>query len=551
MRRPAAWALPLLLAAVLAAPLAAGHATLVESHPGRGDRLAEAPDRAVVFFSEQADPGGSFVHVQDAATGERVDLGDLRYDADPPRLSVGLPDLPAGAYTMQWQALSGRDGHTTSGVVGFAIGSHEPPASSESSKDSARPLAVAARVFLYAGFSLAFGALAFLAWMPADARPLARKALAAGAGLHLLGVLVLARETALSSSLPVEAFLATGTGQILAFRAIVGAAALLVAVLAQLRPTRTAAPAVLLLLAAAGLASARLGHASSEGVAFIALDFLHLAAASAWTGGLVLYAWWLLRSPGPVPAGAGARFGALALTAVAILGGTGVVLAVAILGVELAASGAALSAAWGVFLALKILAFGLMLLAATVNRYVLLEPERAKGPVAALQRAARALSGGRLRAGLADGRRLGRSVAVEAGVGAVVLVLAALLTSVSPPTADAAAPGVTFEARGEHHLVRVAFDDAPRFGATGHATLTVTDEDGQPIQNDCGRPNCLAIELRYPDGGSERRSVPVENGTAYLHSVVWAAAGPAELVVTVSTQAHFEDVATVAFTIAP
>lgn len=547
MRRAALAALLLLL---VAAPLAAAHATLVGSEPARGARLAAPPERATVRFSESADPGGTYVHVEDAH-GVRVDLDDLRYQDDPPQASVGLPaDLPAGPYLLRWQALSGRDGHTTSGAVGFAIGDHEPPASSQSSADTARPWAVVARVLLYAGFSLAFGGIAFLAWMPAASHRHARPAVALGAGLHLVGVLLLARETATWSNLALDAFLATGTGQLFAFRAITGAAAALVAGLALLRPTRTAAPATLLLLGAAALAGARLGHASDNGPAFIGLDFLHLAAAAAWVGGLVLYASWLLRGEGAAAPGVGARFGTLALTAVALLGFTGVLLAVAILGADMATHpGQALQAAWAQFLVAKVAIFLLMLLVGGVNRYVMLEPERTTGAVARLQRTVRALSGGHLRAGLADGRRLGHTIATEAIVGVAVLLLASLLTSVSPPRAEAGPEPLTLEAQGDFSLVRITFDAPPRLGATGHALLQVTDEDGHPVQNDCGRAACVAVEVAYQGGATERRPVALDNGTAYVHSIVWAAAGPATLTVTVSTQAHFEDTAAVHFTV--
>jgi hypothetical protein len=120
-RRRLGW----LLAAGAAAALpgagpAAAHAALVRSVPARRATVARAPARVQLWFSERLEPAYSSVSVRDAA-GRRVDAGDARVDPDDPaRLSVGLPALAPGAYTVRFRVLS-VDGHVVEAALPFTV----------------------------------------------------------------------------------------------------------------------------------------------------------------------------------------------------------------------------------------------------------------------------------------------------------------------------------------------------------------------------------------------------------------------------------------------
>ena len=107
--------LTLLLPAVVDA-----HAMLVKSSPTRRAVLAVPPTRVELTFNERLEPAYSTVSVWSAAQAQ-VDDGKIvvRQD-DPRRLSVGLPSLAAGAYTVKFRVLS-VDGHLVEGTYPFEV----------------------------------------------------------------------------------------------------------------------------------------------------------------------------------------------------------------------------------------------------------------------------------------------------------------------------------------------------------------------------------------------------------------------------------------------
>jgi hypothetical protein len=53
--------------------------------------------------------------------GQRVDAGDVQVaSTEPTRLSVAVPPLPAGAYTVKYRVLS-VDGHVVEAQFGFTV----------------------------------------------------------------------------------------------------------------------------------------------------------------------------------------------------------------------------------------------------------------------------------------------------------------------------------------------------------------------------------------------------------------------------------------------
>jgi methionine-rich copper-binding protein CopC len=111
-------ALALALTLVLPA-VAGGHAVLVKSSPARRAVLASPPARVELTFNERLEPAYSTVSVW---------AGDLRVDDtkiaiapdNPRRVSVGLPALKHGSYTVKYRVLS-VDGHVVEGTYPFEI----------------------------------------------------------------------------------------------------------------------------------------------------------------------------------------------------------------------------------------------------------------------------------------------------------------------------------------------------------------------------------------------------------------------------------------------
>src|SRR5260221_5531606 len=106
---------------VTASP-ALAHALLLRSVPDANAALERAPAQVELYFSEGLDSSFSNITVLDA-TGKAVDNKDSRVDAsDATLMTVSLPSLPDGVYTVSWKALSATDGHVTTGTFPFAVG---------------------------------------------------------------------------------------------------------------------------------------------------------------------------------------------------------------------------------------------------------------------------------------------------------------------------------------------------------------------------------------------------------------------------------------------
>lgn len=561
MRRWAAAAATALLLALLLAPGAAAHANLGSSDPRAGARLDAVPSLVTVTLTEAVDPAGTSLTVTDSA-GRRVDQGDLKVGGGPnPTLQVHLqPNLPAGAYTIHWQALSVTDGHHTGGTVGFAVGAFTPPGSTAHGAGHLDVPSALARALAYAGFSLAFGGAALLAWLRRPAGGgLERSAIAWGATLHLAGTLLLVQLTVSESGVRWGQLGGSAVGRVLLTRLLVGGGAWAMALLAVARPTRTGPWAAVLLLLAAGLGSARLGHGSGDGPATVALDLLHLVATSTWVGSLALLLLALRRAQrdGADPAALralGIRYGTLALACVVILWATGAIVGLAILGRDAVLHPAAtLRTPYGAFLLGKMALAALMVAIAAVNRYVFLEDPTQHGWTGRIQGAARRASGGRVRPlTLRDGG-LRSAIAVEAALGAAVLVLAGLLTAVSPP-ADATPPPLTLAQQGDVYLVRMDVDPDPRLGGSSALTFTIEEAaTGKRLEtNTCGGPSCLQAEVAYAGlGDAEAHAVYASGGTWSVRDLVWTRAGPATVRLSVSSAEVFHDEVAFSLTVAP
>ncbi|WP_419687979.1 copper homeostasis periplasmic binding protein CopC [Burkholderia theae] len=104
-----------------AAPVAASaHGKLESAAPATGSTVDTAPDTVRLTFNEDLEPAFSSVKVSDA-NGNAVTQDKAKVDASNPRvMTVAMPKLAPGAYTVQWAAMTA-DAHRTKGTYTFRV----------------------------------------------------------------------------------------------------------------------------------------------------------------------------------------------------------------------------------------------------------------------------------------------------------------------------------------------------------------------------------------------------------------------------------------------
>jgi methionine-rich copper-binding protein CopC len=114
-------ALSVLALAVATLPVPAdSHAVLVRSTPAARAVLSHPPDRVRLWFNERLEPAFSSATVW-SESGARMDRQDVRVGPDDPnQLSVTLPALDPGTYSVRFRVLS-VDGHIVEGSFPFTI----------------------------------------------------------------------------------------------------------------------------------------------------------------------------------------------------------------------------------------------------------------------------------------------------------------------------------------------------------------------------------------------------------------------------------------------
>ena len=99
---------------------ALAHAYLIRSSPAARAIVTRTPERVQLWFNERLEPVYSRVSVWNG-DAQRVDTGDVRVGpGEPTRLSVGVPPLPAGVYTVKYRVLS-VDGHVVEAAFAFTV----------------------------------------------------------------------------------------------------------------------------------------------------------------------------------------------------------------------------------------------------------------------------------------------------------------------------------------------------------------------------------------------------------------------------------------------
>jgi len=361
--------------------------------------FGSAPTRVRVIFADSVRPvagikairngGGSVLGGKPRIVGGRVLVVPLR---------TGLGD---GDYTVLWRVLS-EDGHTVSGVLAFGVGAgRAPPQAALSAGNGPSAQDVVSRLLFFAGLLTAAGAACFrFAVGPAPLR------LMLGAFLLVfIGASGMAHDVSLS----------TRFGTVIAVAAVVSGLGAVLAAVAPLLPWLEPLPflAGLALLPLPTLA----GHSLDRGRPLLepAVDFLHVAAASFWLGGLVALALALMGSGDRVRMLR--RFSNVALVSVAVLAATGVIRAFA----ELSSLGQLWSTGYGQVLIVKTALLAALGTIGWLNRYRLV-------PRLSLD-------------------SLRRSVAVELALFAALVAAVALLTDLRPGR-DRVARAAVVEAKG-------------------------------------------------------------------------------------------------------
>lgn len=459
--------LALLAAALLLLPLLArssnpvqAHALLVRADPPVNAQVREPPRVLTLYFSEPLERRFSSVRVLDQ-NNQRVDERFEFDDVDNALMRVHLRELQPGYITVLWETVSTVDGHRVSGSYPLTIlnpdGSPPPGspavASVQTQGAEVRPDRVATKTVLLAAGAVLTGALAFLVLVtPALRGPGAGQATVAierrGLLLALAALAVLLVAGMVELALQADDIggglgdaLETRWGGRWLLRNLLLAVPLLASAL-LLVPGSSGGPrrflAAVALVAATGYLAvvASVSHAAAGGGAFWAVlaDFLHLLAASVWTGMLAMLAvlfWWSRdhlprRDKHPVLSAALVRFSFIALVSVAALLFTGVVSAV----IEIGAIGDLTSTAYGRTLLLKLVLILPLLAVGGFNAYYL------------RPRLVEAADDGRGQQPIVEEKeqQLSRSVRYELAIAALVLAAAALLSQTSPTRGRLAAP---------------------------------------------------------------------------------------------------------------
>jgi copper transport protein len=347
------------VAGALAFPAAAySHAALLRTVPQASGTVNTPPKDVALTYSEAVEPRFAIVSVTDAAAHQETTGPPRRSPTDPDTLLIPLKHLSEGWYLVYWRAIS-VDGHPVRGAFTFAIGPNAGPAPQfvipSISETAATPKLLIARWLVFLSVMAAVGLAALRL---ATARPVIRRV----SGTTLRGVTVAFAVAALVGlvSIPVYVLLATadfalrsffsfgaliplvrasafGRGYVdlwFCFALFVAAAAAAIRIDRPDREQRSVAELLAIIgVVLAGAATLALpglaGHAAQTAPRGLSLlfDWLHLASASIWIGGLIglLVLWRTLPDAARV-AGlvvAVPRFSNTALASVLLLIGSG------------------------------------------------------------------------------------------------------------------------------------------------------------------------------------------------------------------------------------
>ena len=559
------FALTLMLACaillVVQSQVAEAHANVVRSEPPANSTLDASPDRITLWFTEPMEARFSEIQALNSA-GARVDSEDSRVDAnDLTVMSVSLPPLPDGTYTVAWRNLSTINGHTLRGSFVFSIG--EPISETAAERGLDVPLFQSPedpfiRWLLLLSVLALMGGLVFelLVSRPVltaagtrsplgRLRPRLRSSsqrllwfalivFLAASVAQLLTQVVAAFDIPLTETAgarAIELLQETDWGRMWLWRAglavLVGALFLLPLIVRFRRAPRQDRLVTIILwlalIASLGilLTISMTSHAAATiGIARFALinDMVHLTAAAVWVGGLMhliagtpLFIGGISESPRRhALSRLVRRFSAAAVLSVVVLIITGVYSAWAQV-----TEFAALDTPYGTALIVKVAVIAVLLLVAAVN-LIWVRP--------------------RLRGSSTAARWLRRTVAAEVVLAVLVILAVGFLTALEPARQVASRvlalqqQELTFSETIEGADVTLTIEPA-RVGANTF-TVRLADRFGEPIDN----ATDVRLRVSYLEADFGEESVPTVNiggGEYVLSDTTMSVAGAyrAELLV--------------------
>ncbi len=539
----------------------AAHAYLQRTQPTSGTVVAASIGEVRLTFNERVEVRPDKVAVTDG-NGRRVDRRDAKLaPGDPLTVVVSLPQLSAGVYTARY-ALISSDTHPLNGEVRFGVDVSPADllagsaATGETPLDTPLLLQAIGRGLNLLGLILLIGPIAFRLFVLVP--PWARGRGTFGGAARLfesrgvrwawiaVTVLILGQIVALVSASLASTFgaftdafgpgnlLGTLTGRFgtlwlgrLALLLVPALALPVIGAELELRAGEVDAPpsasgdrgwwAILLAGVALALLTAIGGHAATTAPIplSIAVDWIHLLAASLWIGGLLALALIfprLIRSLGDPEglvtlAGVVPRFSALALGCVQVLAVTGFYQT----WVHVDGPTGLGQTLYGRALLAKLLLLVPLLALGAINRLLIGPRLRAAATAATGDEGARPAT-----------RRLWRVLWGEAALGVVVLAVVGLLTALPPARSVVAARGedgqdaavtaapesVTLAAAAGTTLVDLTIGPT----GTGPAVLSVTlrDPTGAAIDG-----ATVALRLTPPDGGTPQEVPLTARGGRY------------------------------------
>jgi copper transport protein len=305
----------LLVLVALALPATAfGHAALLRTTPEASVTVNTPPSHVALVYSEAVEPRFAIVSVTDVLGNQLSSGPPVRSAANPNELDVPLSHLREGWYLVFWRVIS-EDGHPVRGAFTFAVGPNPGPAPAFAipslSETAVTPGLIALRWLVFMSFLAAIGLLVLrvsitrplLAERPRALSVAFWIALAIASIATPVYALVATAQFSLrdwwdlGSLVPLLRHSAFGRGflrleLLLALFGVAGGIALWldrglrrersVAELLSLTGAALAAGAVLLLPGVVGHAAQ-----TSPRTLSLTLDWLHLASAALWVGGLI------------------------------------------------------------------------------------------------------------------------------------------------------------------------------------------------------------------------------------------------------------------------
>ncbi|MCZ8523640.1 MULTISPECIES: copper resistance CopC/CopD family protein [Paenibacillus] len=284
---------------------AAAHASLVEAIPAAGSELKAGPDSIKLTFNEQLENSLFYVRVYDGRQ-KQVTEEKAVLNADQTAVTLDLPELGQGNYLVTYHVISA-DGHPVEGTYLFAVGqslSEAAPAAPSAAQHShggavevggtsfKEVLQSASRILLYASLLIFTGWVLWYRRFGASAAKETRGRLRSLAEkwqqLYLIAYILFmwAHLPDLIGDSGAEGIVTLFTKTAAGYAWLGG---LLLALLSFVLLYRRVW-LDLLWIALIWLAKSLLGHSAAfEPVQqTLLLDWLHLAAASVWAGGLVM-----------------------------------------------------------------------------------------------------------------------------------------------------------------------------------------------------------------------------------------------------------------------